>query len=110
MTEPSPADPGATTHARTGTPAPVPRTARERWQITVFGIGVVLLPVGLGMLFVPQKQCEPNADPDKPDVCSTREVRTQGAIIAGVGFTGVWVGRMPLAARRKSSAWDRSWR
>ena len=94
----------------TDKPKPVPRSAKERWQITIFGIGVVLMPVGLGMLFVPQEQCHPNADPNKPDVCSTADVRREGAVISGVGFAGVWFGRMSLAARRKSSAWDRSWR
>ena len=77
----------------------------------VFGLGVVLVPIGAGMLFVPQQPCSAEERATKPAAaCSTHDVQRDGAVLGALGLTGVWLGRMSLAARRKSSAWDRSWR
>jgi uncharacterized protein YjeT (DUF2065 family) len=92
-------------------PQTVRRTAKERLKIAVFAAGVVLVPIGLGMTLVPSDPCDAQEQATKPAAaCSTDSTRRDGAILVGVGIAAVWTGRMSLAARRKSSAWDRSWR
>lgn len=76
-----------------------------------FALGVCLTPIGAGMALVPQNPCNSVEQARKPaSECSTGPVRREGVILGGLGLAGVWFGREPLAARRKSSAWDRSWR
>jgi hypothetical protein len=91
--------------------ASVRRTSKERLKVAVFAIGVVLVPIGLGMAVDPPERCDAAERVAKPAAaCSTDATRREGAVVAGLGLAAVWVGRMSLAARRKTSAWDRSWR
>ena len=85
--------------------------SRRRVRVAVFAIGVALVPIGAGMLFVPQQPCTAEERASKPPAaCSTHDIRRDGAILGAIGLAGVWFGRMSIAARRKTSAWDRSWR
>lgn len=93
------------------TTKPPPRTRKERVQITLFALGVCLTPIGLGMAAFPQDPCDSVERAQKPaSACSTDPVRRDGVILSVLGLTGAWLGKESLAARRKSSAWDRSWR
>lgn len=85
------------------------RTRREKVQIVVFGFGVCLAPIGGGMAFAPQERCTASYAASHPsEDCSTDSVRIQGAVIGILGLAGAWWGREPIAARRKSSAWDQT--
>lgn len=90
---------------------PPPRTRRERLQLASFALGVCLTPIGLGMAAFPQDPCDAQERTSKPaSECSTEPVQRDGVILSVLGLAGVWLGKETLAARRKSSAWDRSWR
>lgn len=94
-----------------GPAKPPPRTPKERVQITVFALGVCLTPIGAGMAIYPQDPCDSVERARKPaSECSTDPVRRDGLVLSVLGLTGVWLGKESLASRRKSSAWDRSWR